>query len=399
IDLYYGWNIMSFYNRPYPMDMLDIVNPLIALDVLVKVQDEAGGTIVFLPGGWVNTIGDMAVTEGYYIRLNDDALLNTIGSPVMLPFDIPLLNGWNIMGYPVTGPQNALDAVQPLIDAGELVKVQSETGDAIINMPWGWINTIGNFEPGEGYNIKVNTNTYLTLNEPLIALSTSDISDEHSARQDGHFTPIHIGNPYLPMNICITSATINDINLGISDEISVFDGDICVGSKILAGEIDQFISIAVSTDDPITEEIDGFITGNQITYRVWDSSEQVEYTDVEVVYLPDYLNAFKSLETAVAEIKVYSIEATQLGGNYPNPFMAGTKINFSLREAGNVTIEIYNILGQKVRTLVDGYYTVNNHSEYWNGLDDNNQKVSNGIYFYKMTAGNYSSIKKMIMMK
>ncbi|MFA7028895.1 MAG: T9SS type A sorting domain-containing protein, partial [Candidatus Cloacimonadaceae bacterium] len=91
--------------------------------------------------------------------------------------------------------------------------------------------------------------------------------------------------------------------------------------------------------------------------------------------------------------------ATELQGNYPNPFNPETTIRYSVKETVPVTIEIYNLKGQLVRTLVNEVKTAGNYSVIWNGRDSHNQPVSSGVYFYKMNAGKYSSTKKMIMMK
>jgi len=91
--------------------------------------------------------------------------------------------------------------------------------------------------------------------------------------------------------------------------------------------------------------------------------------------------------------------ATDLQGNYPNPFNPETTIRYSVKETSPVTIEVYNLKGQLVRTLVNEVKTAGNYSVVWNGRDNNNQPVSSGVYFYKMNAGKYSSTKKMIMMK
>ncbi len=90
---------------------------------------------------------------------------------------------------------------------------------------------------------------------------------------------------------------------------------------------------------------------------------------------------------------------TELQGNYPNPFNPSTTIRYSVKEATPVTIGIYNVKGQLVKTLVNEDKSSGNHSVVWNGRDNNNQAVSSGVYFYKMLAGKYSSTKKMILMK
>jgi flagellar hook assembly protein FlgD len=70
-----------------------------------------------------------------------------------------------------------------------------------------------------------------------------------------------------------------------------------------------------------------------------------------------------------------------------------------MSEAGMVNIEIYNIKGQRVKTLVSEDMEAGNHSLVWNGRDNNNNPVSSGVYFYKMVTGKYTSTKKMILMK
>jgi hypothetical protein len=91
--------------------------------------------------------------------------------------------------------------------------------------------------------------------------------------------------------------------------------------------------------------------------------------------------------------------STELKGNYPNPFNPETTINFSMKEIAPVSLEIYNVKGQLVKTLVNEIKGAGNHSVVWKGVDDNNRPVSSGVYFFKMNTGKYSSTKKMIMMK
>jgi len=90
---------------------------------------------------------------------------------------------------------------------------------------------------------------------------------------------------------------------------------------------------------------------------------------------------------------------TALGGNYPNPFNPETTISYNMKNSGNVTIEVYNILGQKVKTLVNENKTAGNHTVVWNGSNENNDSVASGVYFYKMRSGKYSKTHKMILMK
>ena len=93
-----------------------------------------------------------------------------------------------------------------------------------------------------------------------------------------------------------------------------------------------------------------------------------------------------------------------LSQNYPNPFNPSTSIEFSVPVGANVTLTIYNLLGQIVTTLVNEEVSAGHYSTVWNGTDGNGYQVSSGIYFYEMKAnGNngtaYSQMKKMVLLK
>jgi len=90
---------------------------------------------------------------------------------------------------------------------------------------------------------------------------------------------------------------------------------------------------------------------------------------------------------------------TSLKGNYPNPFNPETTISYTVKDNSPVSIDIFNVKGQKVRRLVNEVKNAGNHTVIWNGTDDNGRAVSSGVYYFKMNAGKFSSTKKMIMMK
>jgi flagellar hook assembly protein FlgD len=88
--------------------------------------------------------------------------------------------------------------------------------------------------------------------------------------------------------------------------------------------------------------------------------------------------------------------------NYPNPFNPTTTISFSLtaKDAKNAKIEIYNIKGQKIKTLVGEQLDVGEHLVVWDGKDENNNPVSSGIYFYKLNVnGKTEAVKKCLLLK
>ncbi len=93
-------------------------------------------------------------------------------------------------------------------------------------------------------------------------------------------------------------------------------------------------------------------------------------------------------------------DVTALFQNYPNPFNPSTQIQFTLAQTEPVRLEIYNILGQKVKTMLGGEeFSAGPYIFIWNGRDDNGSSVASGVYFYKLTTPSYSQTKKMSLVK
>lgn len=89
----------------------------------------------------------------------------------------------------------------------------------------------------------------------------------------------------------------------------------------------------------------------------------------------------------------------EAGQNYPNPFNPSTTISFSIPSASKVEFSIYNIKGQKVKTLINNKLAEGKHNITWNGTDDFGKLVSSGIYLYRINAGNQTEVMKMLLMK
>ena len=80
--------------------------------------------------------------------------------------------------------------------------------------------------------------------------------------------------------------------------------------------------------------------------------------------------------------------------NYPNPFNPSTRIKFALPESGNVKLEVFNVLGERVATVVNDVLSAGYHE-----VTLNAESFSSGIYMYRITTGSYSQIKKMVLLK
>ncbi len=89
----------------------------------------------------------------------------------------------------------------------------------------------------------------------------------------------------------------------------------------------------------------------------------------------------------------------ELSQNYPNPFNPSTTIRYALPAASHVTLKIFNLKGEVVKTLVNGYQAAQYHQVVWNGDNEAGQRVAAGIYLYQLQAGNYKKTMRLILMK
>jgi hypothetical protein len=396
ISLLEGWNIFSSYLLPPDADMLSVVQPLLYLGALVKVQDQAGNSVEHVVDQWINDIGDLSLSQGYKIKLNQNAHLVIYGTPSTEGVAIPLSSAWNIMGYPHFASQNALEYVQDLIDEGVFQKMQSETGAAVENLPgFEWINSIGHTEPGEGYLIRVNANT--TINPA--GKHFNDIPRQ--MRVNSVFEPSWKGNGYSHHNIFITEARLNEKPLPSGTQIGVFDGDLCVGIGVVDESSPYPLPLIAVMDDPYTSQIDGFTNGNSIALKIWDAesegfAQQVDIWSQGAKYLvfeaggSTLINL--SAATSVTHVDPIS-ELSHLGSIFPNPLTSETNIYFYLAGSEEVTIAVYNLMGQKVETLIAQKLEQGNHRVSWNPYRN---MLPQGVYLIRMETRGVSQTRRVV---
>jgi len=136
-----------------------------------------------------------------------------------------------------------------------------------------------------------------------------------------------------------------------------------------------------------------------------DANISVGQTYYYMVYAID-ANGNSSEGTNMVSTSIVSVDDAQalptafgLSQNYPNPFNPTTSIEFAIPEASQVSLEIYNLLGQRVRTLVNGYVTAGYINTQWDGLDQNGMELSSGTYIYRLKTADTNFSKKMVLMK
>ena len=137
--------------------------------------------------------------------------------------------------------------------------------------------------------------------------------------------------------------------------------------------------------------IENLDLGSQELYSVWGSINPLFY---------DQWNYDTNTPTLSVELTDGVPHQFRLNDNYPNPFNPSTTVEFSIPIGAEVTMNVYNILGEKIATIYNNYAQPGNYKATWNGLDLNGNEVPTGAYLIELDAGAYfHDVKKMTLMK
>ncbi len=128
--------------------------------------------------------------------------------------------------------------------------------------------------------------------------------------------------------------------------------------------------------------------------------EGIENKEIRESVLIKVLNWLQETPTSIdTDFTGENLPVTfKLFQNYPNPFNLSTTIQFHVPKAGEVTLNVFNVLGQKIMTLINAKTKAGSYKVVWDGKDDHYQPVSSGVYFYQITAGDFQMTRKMILL-
>ena len=201
---------------------------------------------------------------------------------------------------------------------------------------------------------------------------------------------------------------------GISYPVIITDigGDVSFGDELVAYADGQVVGATriVDLSAPVVIsawggyhefgiDLEGYDGGDAIDLRLF-SNETGEEMKVEM-NLDNTEYGIGVLSSGTIEVMdmLAVPEEYGLSQNYPNPFNPSTTISFSIPSEGNVVLNIYDITGRLVTTLVDGNMGSGYHSVTWDGIDVNGAFVSAGLYIYSLQAEGVALTRKMVLMK
>jgi hypothetical protein len=136
---------------------------------------------------------------------------------------------------------------------------------------------------------------------------------------------------------------------------------------------------------------------------ILDDGHTFEIREGTTVALPDDAATGRLVigtsDFAAQEKESVRPESYALHQNFPNPFNPRTSIRFSLPEASDVKLSIYNVLGQRVRLLAERRFDAGSHDLLWDGRDGSGQAVASGVYFYRLEAPAFTHERRMLLLK
>ena len=202
--------------------------------------------------------------------------------------------------------------------------------------------------------------------------------------------------------------------ISFEDGIAVLEYTVFAYDELAAND---FYSVYVSTTTPEIQNFTELIYSerlNSLAWFWWDRSFDISRFAGKTIYI-----AFRHHDSinqgilVITDVKVHAnnVEITNINDdnvvpivtnlkqNFPNPFNPITNIAFDKQSEGWVTIDVFNIRGQKVKTLTNQIYAKGNHNVIWNGTDEVGRNVSSGVYFYRLTTDEITATRKMLLLK
>jgi hypothetical protein len=370
ISLHAGWNLVSL--RVHPIEpALDVLLASIR-DRLILVKDKYGR--VYSPELGVNQIGNWDWQQAYMILVSAATSLTVSGTPVEVSTPIALEAGWNLIPY---WPAQALPVQEALGSLGSALVLVKDVEGRLYFPEYG-VQDLSMLEPGQGY--KVYVQQAITLQYPH-QRSAKHEQPTRSALNNG-------------VGLLSSVLVVKGVPEGSVLEVRTLSGK-KVGEATAQKE---WAVVVIWGDEPLTTMKEGAQSGEALELW-WHGVEGMHRLQVQAVV--DLLRG-EAAQAALtfAPDQVWQVSVTglptafKLENPYPNPVATTATFTYVLPEAVWVRLEVYDVLGRRVATLVDEQQAAGTHRVVFNA-----QQLAGGAYFYQLQAGSHQSAGKMVVMR
>ncbi|MEQ9299835.1 MAG: T9SS type A sorting domain-containing protein, partial [Cyclobacteriaceae bacterium] len=380
-----GWNWISFnvtndYLQDPTLALSKLFETLLSKEagneLLIKSQTEFSEYIEAT--GWNGTLTTFNNEEGYLLYLSKAAdTLRVIGQPIADQPSFPIGAGWNWVGYPLSAELSINEALVGF-EASEqdLIKNQSTFASYSSNVS-SWVGNLTNLAPGEAYKMRLAGDATIDFPASGRLLDGHNInphSFEHNMivianlEVEGSFNP---GTFKIIAEINGEPQGIGTLTYDPDDDqnrtyMMIYGNDINAGDSLSFSLINETEDLIGLTSDPIVFGIDA--------------------------------NAGSSLDPLSLRLKIedeleeeISSFSTILEQNYPNPFIDKTRFKFSIKEDQFVSIEMIDMAGRRIKTIVNDDMRAGSYS-----IDLDNSDLLPGVYMYKMETPSYKAVNRMV---
>ncbi|MCF7805295.1 MAG: T9SS type A sorting domain-containing protein [Candidatus Marinimicrobia bacterium] len=403
-----GFKWFSVNVKPEKSNLNNVLEGLAPEEGDRIISQEAYAQFQSSTNSWVGPLTEVGLDAGtmYVADLSSGMALPYIGRRVWADTaQIPLTQNWNWLGYLPNRSMNVNVALSQLHPGdGDLVKDQVSFAEYAEGL--GWIGNLTDMLPGAGYKIRLVTADTLvyplgSITSPGLAKITV-LTPEFAADSLPEVQWV-VENPYLHEHtMTLTTVIYDELNM-VADPYdmvaALIDGEVRGTARpmFIPGIDEPRIFLSIQGDS--REE-------TPVELRIWDNDKERIYRTAETFpFRPEshegsVTEPFTMTQTALAlDDPDFIPEEYVLSQNYPNPFNPTTVIGYGLPEASRVTLRIYNIRGQVVKTMVNdvqkaGYYRIR-----WDGTDQYGHDMASGMYIMRMRTRTYTKIRKMVLVR
>ena len=375
----YRWRSFPVIDRDYILQGFEttyICAPVEEQTQYFKIFDQEDIEKVWIPITWSGDLNDLDSVIGYKLQTTSDVEIPTSG--ITLPEDtrVYLDAGNNWVGYFIEESMTLQDAFAEIWD--HITAIYSED--------WAWANpgipsNRCALVYGKMYNVRVDEACDFVYGEG------SSVDPEEREMTEGFY---YVETPdYSPINI----ESLDDPTVL---EVGVFlDGE-CIGATQVEEFPLQILAFPLETPRGSGDITFEFYCGG----RSYKPAKEYKVLNKETGHYDNSKIELRPYEfTTICFGNPVTPAKFTLTGNYPNPFNPSTTISYSIPSDGNVELIVYNIRGQKVKTLISGTQPTGVYNVTWNGKDENDSSVSSGLYFYKLRSSGKIAVKKMLLLK
>lgn len=376
-NLQSGWNLVGLPANPANRHYLSLFPPALP-------------NTLFGFNGAYQPQDSLQPGAGYWLRFADNATV-TIAGAAMMNATISLAEGWNLIaGISTAVPLEQISDPQNIIIPGTLYGFRGSYFPS------------DTLKPGAGYWLKASSPGQIGLGSPspgksfpklpdLTQFPALQVRDSHSTASQGLLLYFGASLP--------DPAQKEYFALPPLPPAEAFDARFADGYRIAGGE--QAVILFQSTHYPIVMQVANLPAGNGDGHWVLEEIAAGERPARHVlaanktIMLPDRrVTTVKLSKESSGIVGDFALEQ-----NYPNPFNPKTTIRFALPQPGRVRLTIYNLLGQQIRTLINGQMSAGFHEISWEGREETGREVSSGVYFYRLETEGFSKSLKMLLLR